>query len=207
MNTAYRWVILFLLLCSVPAAAEGPRELKRRNPERAKPVIVDGVLYDRGELEQFKSRPMYWVVESDAVHGFTTPEGVQAYGREHGKIGERPVGLQPFTKASSSCSSFNKNVGCGGIDWLILCPLNQNAHLPDSWNDVISCVDAGSDVGYYTVLYKCYYFSYDPPDTCLYHILWVAPGNTITDLNAYAMNNITSSIRFCSNIDPYSCSQ
>jgi hypothetical protein len=206
VKTTYRWIILFLLFCSVPVFAQVTRERERRNPERGKPLIIDGIRYDQADMEQFKSQAMYWVVESDAIYGFTTPEGVQAYGREHGKEAAPPSGLHPMVGATSTCSNFNKNVGCGGIDWLILCPLSQYSHLPDSWNDVISCVQAGSN-GYYTVLYKCYDFSPYPIDNCYYHILWVAPGNTITDLNAYAMNNITSSIRFCSNVDPFSCTQ
>lgn len=212
MRTAYRWFILVLLLCSVPISAAGPREVEGRAPARDKPLFVDGVRYDLAVIEHFKGLPMYWVVERHAIHGFTTPEGAQAYGQQHarnnGKI-ERPGGLELIVSAShigSGCAGFNKGVGCTGIDWLVLCPLAQYSYLPDSWNDVISCVETGSDVGYYTVLYKCYYFSASTYD-CYSHILWVGPGVTITDLNAYGMNNITSSIRFCSNVNPFSCTQ
>ena len=201
MKFAFRWLTLALLLCAVSAAAqEGPRKAERLAD---KPHFVDGVAYDFSELGQFDRLEMYWVVEKDAVYGFTTPEAVQAFGKE--RAANKPRPKQIVANDLGSCSGFNKNVGCGGTDWLILCPPNQNAHLSDSWNDVISCVDAGSSVGKYTVLYKCYYFSAAAGD-CYAHILWVSPGTVITDLNAYSMNNYTSSIRFCSNIDPYSCS-
>ncbi len=203
MRRSVCWPLLFLLFCSVSASAE---------PD--KPLFVDGVRYEAWELSSLMEQVRYTVVEKDAIYGFTTVEGVQEHGRSRaearevaGSPGERKPAMG--TRVGSGCSAFNKNVGCGGVDWLILCPLSQYAYLPDSWNDVISCVETGSDVGYYTVLYKCYYFSPYPLNNCYHQIKWVAPGVTITDLTAPIdnMNNVTSSIRFCSNIDPYSCTQ
>jgi len=174
----------------------------RQSPVKV-PVIVDGVRYEPEEMAAFDGQTMYWVLDRAAaeqgiLYAFTTPEGAQEYGREHPVTPVRP--RSPIAKIDPSCSGFNKVPGCTGIDWLILCPLNQNSHLNDSWNDRISCVEAGSN-GYYTVLYKCYYFS----SSC--DILWVASGNTVSDLNVYGMNNVVSSIRFCSNVDPFSCTQ
>ena len=204
MKTTCFRVTLFLLLCSVPLLAEGPRAV-----ERDKPLFVDGVQYEGAVMEQFKDQANYWVVEKDAIYGFTTPEGVAAYGQEKAERTRRTRGLKGITSnshISSSCSGFNKNVGCGGIDWLVLCPLSQYSMLPDSWNDVISCVETGSNVGYYTVIYKCYNFSASTVD-CYNNILWIGPGVTISDLIDYGRNNYTSSIRFCSNVNPFTCTQ
>ncbi|HEX3130197.1 MAG TPA: hypothetical protein VH394_22875 [Thermoanaerobaculia bacterium] len=173
------------------------------------PFYVDGVEYQRSELKQFKDAPqMYWVFEKDGAYGFTTPEGVKAYGEEHAKPA-RPEGPKPLTEnqvVGDNCAGFNKNVGCGGVDWLPLCTPNTISHIADSWNDVISCVETGTGVGKWTVLYKCYNF--DPgtgPGSNCYHIVWVNTGVTVPDLNDAGMNNLTSSIRFCSNVDPFSC--
>lgn len=201
MKTAIRWTVLAILLCSIPAFAEGPRNRERLAD---KPHFVDGVAIDFSELGQFNQQEMFWVVEKEAVYGFTTPEAVKEFGKESAAA-KKPGLKQIVANDLSGCSAFNKNVGCGGADWKILCPPSQEAHLSDSWNDVISCVDAGSNVGKYTVVYKCYYFSASAGD-CYAHIQWISPGTLITDLNAYSMNNIISSIRFCNNIDPYSCS-
>jgi hypothetical protein len=172
-------------------------------------VIVDGVRYDRSEIEQFKDAPMmFWVIDKEGSYGFTTIEGIQAYGKEHAKAA-RPEGPKPLVESlitGPNCSGFNKNVGCGGVDWLPLCTPNTIPHISDSWNDVISCVETGPNVGKYTVLYKCY--NYDPGTgigTNCAHIVWIGPGGTLPDLNVANMNNLTSSIRFCSNVDPYSC--
>ena len=209
MKITFRWTMLALLLCSIPAAAEEPAHNVVRGPRESasRPVIVDGVRYDswREVAEQFQGEVRYTVEEKDATYGFSTVEGAQEFGRE------RAGRLKPITSQShifAGCSGFNKSIGCSGTDWLVLCPLNSIAQLSNSWNDVISCVEAGDNVGYYTVLYKCYDFSPYPTSNCLDQIKWVAPGVTITDLTApqpYNMNNVTSSIRFCSNIDPYSC--
>lgn len=205
MKTAIRWIAFLLLLCSVPVLAEEPREVERRIVDHRTPIFVDGVQYERSELEQLKGQPMFWVLEKEASYGFTTPEGVQAFGRERGSL-EREDGVKSVTDAlitGPNCAGFNKNVGCGGRDWLPLCTPNTIPYISDSWNDVISCVETGPSVGKYTVLYKCYYFSAVYPNC--YHIIWIPPATTVPDLNPYEMNNITSSIRFCSNVDPYSC--
>lgn len=203
MKTAIRWTVLAILLCSIPAFAEGPRNRERL--ANNKPHFVDGVAIDFSELGQFNQQEMFWVVEKEAVYGFTTPEGVQAFGKERAAAAaKKPGPKQIVANDLGSCSGFNKVPGCTGTDWYILCPPNQNAHLNDSWNDRISCIDAGSNVGQYTVVYKCYYFSASAGD-CYAHIKWFAPGTLVTDLNAYSMNDIISSIRFCSNIDPYTC--
>lgn len=208
MKNATRWIALGLVLCSIPAAAENPRRQERWT-DRGKPVYVDGVEYQRSEIGQFKDSPqMYWVLEADAVYGFTTAEGVKAYGEEHAKPA-RPEGPKPLVESlitGPNCSGFNKNVGCGGVDWLSLCTPNSIARISDSWNDVISCVETGPSVGKYTVLYKCYNYDVGSgPGANCWHAIWIGPGGTVSDLNAYQMNNITSSIRFCSNVDPFSC--
>jgi hypothetical protein len=208
MKTAIRWIALGLVLCSLPAfAGENPRRQdQERWTDRGRAVSVDGVLYDRSELDQFKNAPMmFWVIDKAGTFGFTTIEGIQAFGKDRA-IPARPEGRKPLVESlvtGPNCSGFNKNVGCGGIDWLPLCTPNTISHISDSWNDVISCVETGSSVGKYTVLYKCY--NYDPTYPNCSHIVWIGPGGTLPDLNVADMNNLTSSIRFCSNVDPYSC--
>lgn len=209
MKNATRWIALGLVLCSIPAAsAENPRRQERWT-DRGKPVYVDGIEYKRSELGQFKDSPeLYWVIEADGVYGFTTAEGVKEYGEQHARpaLPEGPKPLVETLVAGPTCSGFNKNVGCGGVDWLSLCTPNSIPYISDSWNDVISCVETGSSVGKYTVLYKCYYYDVGSgPGANCWHAIWIGPGGTVPDLNYYQMNNITSSIRFCSNVDPFSC--
>lgn len=211
MKSVFRWTAVAMLVCSIPVAAEGPRQIERRSPETNRPVIIDGVRYESWQevADAYPGEVRYTVEERDATYGFTTADGAREFGREQAlKSSGRLKRITAENHIFSGCSGFNKNIGCNGTDWLVLCPLNEIARLSNSWNDVISCVEAGDDVGYYTVLYKCYDFSPYPTYNCKDQIKWVAPGVTITDLTApqpYNMNNVTSSIRFCSNIDPYSC--
>lgn len=199
---------LAILLVAHSAPAESLRNQREGpSPRSLKlPVIVDGIRYEPDEMERFGNQTMYWVYDEAArrqgvIFAFTTPEAAQAYGRQPGRdLGSR------FTEKlvrGNSCSFLHPAVNAGPgdpYDWLILCPLQQISTLRDGYNDRLSYVEAG-DNGYYTVLYWCYNF--DP--NC--SILWVAPGNTISDLNSVGMNNVTSSIRFCRNVDPFSCAQ
>lgn len=203
MKTVFRGVALFSLLCSVPVVAEGPRD---RHVDR-KPLIVDGVQYERSEIKQFSDREeMYWVAAQDATYGFTTKEGVTAFGEERAKPQGRLKSAVGSLYIGNNCAGFNKNVGCGGIDWLPLCTPNSIPYIANSWNDVISCVETGPSIGKWTTLYKCYNYDPGPPEggNCS-HILWVAPGVLLDDLNDFNMNNIVSSIRFCSNVNAFSC--
>ncbi len=210
MKTGLRYALFSFLFCIVPLSSYAAEAVRPGTAE--KPQFVDGVRYPAWQIDLFTGQVRFTVVEKDAVYNFTSPEKLQAFGRAKGPLQPRPLpppGGRTGNSFGSNCSGFNKNIGCGGIDWLVMCPLDQYAHLPDSWNDVISCVQTGNDVGYYTVLYKCYDFSPYPTSNCLGQIKWVAPGVSISDLTANPnnMNNVTSSIRFCSNVDPYSCTQ
>lgn len=204
-----RLCLASLLALTVSAPIFGQQN-RSHKPVRL-PVIVEGVRYEPDEVSRFQGQTMYWVYDEAAkkqgvMFGFTSPEAVQDYGRQIDKV-KGAGGVRSITGAgahgSGSCSYLHPAVNAGPndpYDWIILCPLQQISTMRDGYNDRLSYVEAGSS-SYYTVLYKCYNFS----STC--DILWVAPGNTISDLNAYNMNNVASSVRFCRNVDPFSCLQ
>ena len=94
-------------------------------------------------------------------------------------------------------SWFNKNVGCGGAGPLTLYYPNSYDDLDfGGWNNTMSCVKAACN-GYYTVIYACRNFAttegFDCDDA---DYLYIFPGDIITDLNAYGMNNRASSVQF-----------
>lgn len=210
--------LIFASLLIAPVVPGFGQQLRESNgTSRAQglklPAIVDGVHYEPDEVQSFKGQTMYWVYDEAArekgvIFGFTSPEAVQEYGRESQKARDknRPSLItSSAVQGNSSCSFLHPAVNAGPgdpYDWLVLCPLQQISMLRDGYNDRLSYIEAGSG-NYYTVLYKCYNFS--AAAGC--DILWVGPGNTISDLNAYNMNNVTSSIRFCRNVDPFSCLQ
>jgi hypothetical protein len=94
-------------------------------------------------------------------------------------------------------SWFNKNVGCGGSDTLTLYHPNYYDDLDfGGWNNTMSCVKAACN-GYFTVIYACRYFATSNGSGCDdADYLYIFPGDIITDLNAYGMNNRASSVQF-----------
>jgi hypothetical protein len=197
-------VCLATLAAFNPLSAENPRGRgEGAVSHRIQPAaIVDGIRYERDELSRFDGQTLYWVYDEAArkqgtIYGFTTPEAAQAYGRQ--------IGLLAADKAvrGNTCSFLHPAVNAGPgdpYDWLIVCPLQQISNMRDGYNDRLSYIEAGNN-GYYTVLYECYNFN----SNC--RIVWVTPGATISDLNVANMNNLASSIRFCRNVDPFSCVQ
>jgi hypothetical protein len=202
---------LIALTASSPVFGQGARDRREVSRSMKLPVLVDGVRYEADEMDRFEGQPLYMVYDEAAerqgvIFAFTTPEAVQAYGRQLEREGALRSVAAAGTHGVDSCSYLHPAVNAGPgdpYDWVILCPTQQISSLRDGYNDRISYVEAGSS-SYYTVLYECYNFS----SSC--GILWVVPGATISDLNTTSprnFNNITSSIRFCKNVDPFSCLQ
>jgi len=198
--------LALLLAASAAFAGENPRAGKqdpagRRN---AKSLNELTLVVDPNGPGKPGSEVMHYVatresIENDVLYGFTTLEGRDQYiaSRER-RAGENGSGLGQAVEGICTDARFNKVAYGTGTDWLTMYCGQTNPYLSDSWNDVISYAEAS---GSWTILYKCYYFS----SSC--DILWVASGNTVSDLNVYGMNNVVSSIRFCSNVDPFSCTQ
>jgi len=209
------------VLAQEHARVEGPafqvsddRPLERDPADRASrqlkvPVILDGVTFPAGYDLPHQALSFVLTKEDVAnktVHAFSSDVVAKEFMRQQ-KSGRLALGSNAagglHMAANDTCdwtqdySWFNKNVGCGGSDVLTLYQPNEYNTLDfGGWNNTISCVKAAC-VDQYTVIYSCRYFDMSVDSSCGDPDRWyVLPGQIITDLNAYGMNNRTSSIRF-----------
>lgn len=122
-------------------------------------------------------------IANHVIYGFTSSERREQFVAKH----------NPHSARTKTCTDarFNKVAYGTGTDWLVYyCGGQKNGRLSDTWNDVISYVEAA---GSWTILYKCYDFV--TTGSC--STLAISGGNTINDLNTYGFNNYTSGIKVC----------
>lgn len=143
------------------------------------------------------SEAMHYLLDRDSIanrviYGFTSVEGREQFVAKRERRAATRTGNGPTPAVEAVCTDarFNKVAYGTGIDWLTMYCGQTNPYLSNSWNDVISYVEAS---GSWTILYKCYYF--DTSGSC--STLAIQGGNTINDLNTYGFNNYTSSIKVC----------
>jgi hypothetical protein len=210
-------LMLAALLVGQTALAQVPskkmegdqRASHRRDVVPTVPVILDGVKFAPGTLPESKTGRVFVLTSEDqkngTVHAFSSPEVAEEFLRLQAIKSADING----SEALSSCahpyyfSSFNKNRGGGGSDYLYMdmFPTTSDPDIYwnldfDGWNNTISWV-AGACNGYRTILYSCRdfetkktYFCEDPASFV------VQPGQIIPDLMPYGFNNRTSSIIF-----------
>ncbi|MDP9191598.1 MAG: hypothetical protein M3P06_07830 [Acidobacteriota bacterium] len=169
------------------------------------PYYLDGVLFPANHPLPSQSVSIV-LGKSDgtgrAVNVFTSKDVAKEFMRQQMEA-RADNARTPGISANADCpwtpdySWFNKNVGCGGSHTLYLYHPNSYDDLDfGGWNNTISCVKAACN-GYFTVIYACRDFmtstGYDCDDA---DYLFIYPGEIITDLNYYGMNNRTSSIQF-----------
>ena len=184
--------LLLILASSVAYAGDNPRRQPQepngrfnRLGQSAFTLVVD----PDGAAGARSAEALHYLLDGDAianhvVYGFTSLAGREQYIAKHG------ITATPGAAKTCTDARFNKVAYGTGIDWLLMYCGQTQPHLSDSWNDVISYVEAS---GSWTILYKCYYF--DTSGSC--STLAIAGGNTINDLNTYGFNNYTSSIKVC----------
>ncbi len=140
------------------------------------------------------SETLHYLVDQQAVregvvYGFTSIEARNKFAdlRDASRRESEPAGV-----AETVCADawFNKVAYGTGTDWLRFTCGQKDDYLPDSWNDVISYVEAG---GSWTILWKCYYFN--SAGSC--STLTLQGGTIAYDLNYYGFNNYASSIKNC----------
>jgi len=185
-----------------------PADLDRPGRVMQVPYYLDGLLFPAGH--PLPDRALVFVLGRAGadgvrpVHAFSSRDVADEFmRREKAARALKNEGERFAAEANFDCtwtaeySWFNKNVGCGGSDTLTLYYPNSYDDLDfGGWNNTISCVRAACN-GYYTALYACRNFATSEGYDCDDADYWFVPsGDIITDLNAYGMNNRTSSIQF-----------
>jgi hypothetical protein len=198
MKKLLSFTVLTLALALASTAAYGGENPRRQQQER------NGRL-DRLRLSSFtlvidpdgasnapSSEALHYLLDrasiaNHVIYGFTSLEGREQFAAKS----EHRTGASGIREKTCTDARFNKVAYGTGTDWLVYyCGGQKNGRLPDSWNDVISYVEAA---GSWTILYKCYDFV--TSGSC--STLAIPGGNTINDLNTYSFNNYTSGIKVC----------
>lgn len=188
-------------------ARQGPLALDQASRVLSIPVILDGVRFPAKSKLPDQALTFFVMKGEDTqrvIYAFSSPIVAAEFRRQlrEENLAAR-TGDDSATKAITACtwtndySWFNKNVGCGGSDFITLTDPNQYTDLDfNGWNNTISCVKAACN-GLFTVIYSCRSFQMSVSSGCGDPDRWyISEGDIITDLNTVGMNNRTSSIRF-----------